>query len=37
MILLEEFDVALKVGANGLRETGGNGVKVVEVNMGVAL
>ena len=36
MILLEELDVALGVGANGLGETDGDGVKVVEVNMGVA-
>ena len=37
MILLEEFDIALGVGADGLRETDGDGVKVVEIDMGVAL
>ena len=37
MILLEEFDVALGVGADGLRETNGDGVKVVKIDMGIAL
>ena len=37
VILLEELDVALGIGTNGLGETDGDGVKVVEVNMGVVL
>ena len=37
MILLEELDITLGVGADGLRETDRDGMKVVEVDMGVAL
>ena len=37
VILLEEFDIALGIGANGLGETDGDGVKVVEVDVGVTL
>ena len=37
MILLEELNVALGIGVDGLRETNGDCVKVVEINMGVAL
>ena len=35
MILLEEFDVMLGVGVNGLREVGRDGVEEVEVDRGV--
>ena len=37
MILLEELDITLGIGADGLRETNGDGVKIVKINMGVAL
>ena len=35
--LLEEFDLVLGVGTNGLGEVGGNGVKEVKVDRGVIL
>ena len=35
MILLEEFDIVLGVGANGLREVGRDGVEEVKVDRGV--
>ena len=37
MVLLEEFNIALGVGANGLGETDGDGMKKVEVDRGVIL
>ena len=37
MVLLEELNIALGIGADGLRETDWDGVKIVEINVGVAL
>ena len=37
MVLLEELNIALGVGADGLGKTDWNGVKEVKINRGVAL
>ena len=37
MVLLEEFDVTLRVGANGLGETDRDGMEVIEIDGGIAL
>ena len=37
MVLLEEFDITLGVGVDGLRETNRDGMKEVEIDRGVTL
>ena len=37
MVLLEELDITLRVGVNGLREADRDSMEVVEIDGGVAL